>query len=118
MRRWGRRWGSPRPGSSGSSTSWGLDLMPHVVASMDDWLAPDDALRDYMEMPDLFRRMIAAGNTGRKGKGGFYRLRREGGERVKESIDLATGEYRRSERVRPAGVEAAKSGGTARSPGA
>ena len=103
--------GIPKTGVFGLVDLVGLDLMPHVVASMDDWLAPDDALRDYMEMPDLIRRMIAAGNTGRKGKGGFYRLRREGGERIKESIDLATGEYRRSERVRPAGVEAAKSGG-------
>ena len=32
-------------------------------------------------------------------------------ERIKESIDLATGEYRRSERARLACVEAAKSGG-------
>ena len=103
--------GIPKTGVFGLVDLVGLDLMPHVVASMNDWLAPDDALRDYMEMPDLIRRMIAAGNTGRKGKGGFYRLRREGGERIKESIDLATGEYRRSEHARPAGVEAAKSGG-------
>ena len=98
--------GIPKTGVFGLVDLVGLDLMPHVVASMDDWLAPDDALRDYMEMPELIRRMIAAGNTGRKGKGGFYRLRREGGERIKESIDLATGEYRRSERARPVCVEA------------
>ena len=103
--------GIPKTGVFGLSDLVGLDLMPHVVASMDALLAPDDALRDYTEMPNLLRRMIAAGNTGRKGKGGFYRLRREGGERIKESIDLATGEYRRSERVRLACVEAAKSGG-------
>ena len=64
-----------------------------------------------MDVPDLIRRMIADGYTGRKGAGGFYRLRREGAERIKESIDLVTGEYRRSERVRLACVDAAKSGG-------
>src|SRR6185295_11821734 len=32
--------------------------------------------------------------TGRKGKGGFYRLNRTDGARVKEAIDLRTGEYR------------------------
>ncbi|MCY4350951.1 MAG: 3-hydroxyacyl-CoA dehydrogenase NAD-binding domain-containing protein [Thiotrichales bacterium] len=103
--------GIPKTGVFGLADLVGLDLMPHVVASMDSLLAPDDALRSYVEMPDLVRRMIADGYTGRKGRGGFYRLRREGSERVRESIDLATGEYRRSERVRLAGVEAAKSGG-------
>ena len=103
--------GIPRTGVFGLIDLVGIDLMPHVVASMDALLAPDDALRSYMETPDLIRRMIVAGNTGRKGKGGFYRQRREGGERIKESIDLATGEYRRSERVRPTCLKAAKSGG-------
>ena len=103
--------GIPKTGVFGLIDLVGIDLMPHVVASMDALLAPDDALRGYMEMPDLIPRMIADGYTGRKGKGGFYRLRREGGERIKESIDLATGEYRRSERARLACVDAAKSGG-------
>ena len=103
--------GIPKTGVFGLVDLVGIDLMPHVVASMNSLLPPDDGLRSYMEMPDLIRRMIADGYTGRKGKGGFYRLRREGSERIKESIDLATGEYGRSERVRPAGVEAARSGG-------
>ena len=103
--------GIPRTGVFGLVDLVGIDLMPHVVASMDSLLPSGDALRSYMEMPDLIRRMIAGGYTGRKGKGGFYRLRREGSERIKESIDLATGEYGRSERVRLACVDAAKSGG-------
>ena len=103
--------GIPKTGVFGLVDLVGIDLMPHVVASMDSLLAPDDALRSYMEMPDLIRRMIADGYTGRKGRGGFYRLRREGSERIKESIDLATGEYGPSRRARLAGVEAAKSGG-------
>ena len=103
--------GIPKTGVFGLADLVGIDLMPHVVASMDSLLAPDDALRSYMEMPDLIRRMIADGYTGRKGRGGFYRLRREGSERIKESIDLATGEYGPSRRARLACVEAAKSGG-------
>ena len=103
--------GIPKTGVFGLADLVGIDLMPHVVASMESLLAPDDALHGYVEVPDLIRRMIADGYTGRKGKGGFYRLRREGAARFKESIDLATGEYRRSERARPACVEAAKSGG-------
>ena len=42
----------------------------------------------------LIGKMIADGYTGRKGKGGFYRLNRAGGSKAKEAIDLATGEYR------------------------
>jgi 3-hydroxyacyl-CoA dehydrogenase len=38
--------------------------------------------------------MISAGNIGRKGNGGFYRLNRASGTKSKEAIDLATGTYR------------------------
>ena len=103
--------GIPKTGVFGLLDLIGLDLMPHVAGSMDALLPPGDALRRYMEVPEVLRRMVAGGYTGRKGKGGFYRLRREGGERIKESIDLATGEYHRSERARLACVEAAKAGG-------
>ena len=103
--------GIPKTGVFGLLDLIGLDLMPHVAGSMDALLPPGDALRRYMEVPEVLRRMVAGGYTGRKGKGGFYRLRREGGERIKESIDLATGEYRRSERARLACVEATKTGG-------
>ena len=103
--------GIPRTGVFGLLDLIGLDLMPHVAGSMDALLPPDDDLRRYMEVPEVLRRMVAAGYTGRKGKGGFYRLRREGGDRIKESVDLATGEYRRSERVRLACVDAARAGG-------
>lgn len=42
--------------------------------------------------------MIESGHTGRKGKGGFYRLNEAGGKRVKEAVNLATGDYRASEK--------------------
>ena len=103
--------GIPKTGVFGLLDLIGLDLMPHVAGSMDALLPPDDDLRRYMEVPEVLRRMVAGGYTGRKGKGGFYRLRREGGERIRESVDLATGEYHRSERVRLACVDAAKTGG-------
>ena len=78
MRRWGRPRGSRRPGCSGLLDLIGLDLMPHVAGSMDALLPPGDALRRYMEVPEVLRRMVAGGLHRPKGKGGFYRLRREG----------------------------------------
>ena len=38
--------------------------------------------------------MVNKGYTGRKGKGGFYRLNREGKERRKQALDLETFTYR------------------------
>ena len=58
----------------------------------------------------LLTKMIADGYTGRKGKGGFYRLNTEGGKRVKESIDLKTGAYATSVPARLESADAAKGG--------
>ncbi len=107
----GRPVGIPKTGVFGLLDLVGLDLMPHVLASMDAALAPDDPFREYFETPAIIERMIRDGYTGRKGKGGFYRLRREGGTRVKEALDLASGEYRPAAKARLASLEAARSGG-------
>ncbi len=108
----GRPMGVPRTGIFGLMDLVGIDLMPQVAASMIASLPADDPyVRDFREH-DLVRRMIESGYTGRKGKGGFYRLNREGGgpekkSRVKESIDLATGEYAPS---RGSELESARAG--------
>jgi 3-hydroxyacyl-CoA dehydrogenase len=54
--------------------------------------------------------MIAEGYTGRKGKGGFYRLLREGTEKRLEAIDLRTGQYRPKQEARLDSVAAARKG--------
>ncbi|AIQ91522.1 3-hydroxyacyl-CoA dehydrogenase/enoyl-CoA hydratase family protein [Methylobacterium oryzae] len=90
----GRPFGIPKTGVFGLVDLVGLDLIPHTTASLRAALPPDDAFHDsYREMP-LVSRLIAAGFTGRKGKGGFYRLNRTGGQKTKEAIDLASGAYR------------------------
>lgn len=86
--------GVPKTGVFGLVDLVGIDLIPLVGRSLAERLAPeDDYLRIHAESP-LIADMIARGYTGRKGKGGFYRLNQTGGEKVKEAIDLATGEYR------------------------
>ena len=57
-------------------------------------LPEQDMFRDLHQESELIARMIREGYTGRKGKGGFYRLNRANGKRIKESLDLDTGEYR------------------------
>ncbi len=107
----GRPAGIPRTGVFGLLDLVGLDLMPHVLASMDARLAPDDAFREYFQTPALVERMIADGYTGRKGKGGFYRINRDGGGKVKEAIDLASGDYRPVVKARLESLAAARAGG-------
>jgi 3-hydroxyacyl-CoA dehydrogenase len=74
----GRPLGIPKTGVFGLMDLVGIDLMPHILVSMDNLLGPDDAMREYFEVPELITKMIADGYTGRKGKGGFYRLQRDG----------------------------------------
>ncbi|MGR9045421.1 MAG: 3-hydroxyacyl-CoA dehydrogenase NAD-binding domain-containing protein [Gammaproteobacteria bacterium] len=85
--------GIPKTGLFGLLDLVGLDLIPHILESFDRLLVDDDPFREINRTPDLLQRMIAEGYTGRKGKGGFYRLQKRQGKRIKESIDLATGEY-------------------------
>lgn len=107
----GRPLGIPKTGVFGLMDLIGIDLMPHIMVSMDSLLGADDAMRAYFEVPDLIKKMIADGYTGRKGKGGFYRLQRDGGKRIKQAVDLATGEYREAQAARLESIEAGRSGG-------
>ena len=86
--------GVPKTGVFGLTDLVGLDLMPEVNGSMARALPNSDPFHAANREIPLIRRMIAEGLTGRKGKGGFYRLRRGEGGRVKEALDLQTGEYR------------------------
>lgn len=94
----GRPLGVPKTGIFGLLDLVGLDLMPHVLGSLENALPKGDALHaDYRDVP-LLTKMIADGYTGRKGKGGFYRINRDKGK-LKEAIDLSTGEYRPAVKV-------------------
>lgn len=102
----GRPFGIPKTGVFGLFDLVGLDLMPHVNASLAAALPEGDMFHEMNRPVPLVPKMIAEGYTGRKGKGGFYRVNREKGKR-KETIDLATGDYRVTKK---ADVEAVKVG--------
>lgn len=86
--------GIPKTGVFGLLDMVGIDIVPHVLSSMTALLPPDDPFHAVARKPELVERMIASGLTGRKGKGGFYRLKVEGDAKVKQAMDLATGDYR------------------------
>ncbi|NQW00977.1 MAG: 3-hydroxyacyl-CoA dehydrogenase, partial [Rhodospirillales bacterium] len=107
----GRPAGIPKTGIFGLLDLVGLDLMPHILTSFENTLGKADAFHALGPAPDLLARMIADGYTGRKGKGGFYRLNTEGGGKVKEVIDLKTGTYAPARRPQPAALKAARKDG-------
>ncbi|WP_041795767.1 3-hydroxyacyl-CoA dehydrogenase/enoyl-CoA hydratase family protein [Pararhodospirillum photometricum] len=89
----GKPMGIPKTGVFGLLDLVGLDLMPHVNASLAAALPSEDAFHTFNKPLPIVERLIAEGYTGRKGKGGFYRINREAGKR-KEALDLTTGTYR------------------------
>lgn len=89
----GKPMGIPKTGVFALLDLVGLDLMPHVVGSLGATLEKTDPFHAINKPNPLVEQMIKDGYTGRKGKGGFYRVNREKGK-AKEAIDLATGTYR------------------------
>ncbi|OIR20135.1 MAG: 3-hydroxyacyl-CoA dehydrogenase [Marine Group III euryarchaeote CG-Epi4] len=109
--------GAPKTGLFGLADVVGIDLIPHVTSSMISNLPKTDPYciayseQEKLGISQLFSDMVDSGYTGRKGKGGFYRLNLSSGSKVKESRDLKTGNYSRS--IKPKNlrsVKAAKKG--------
>jgi 3-hydroxyacyl-CoA dehydrogenase len=107
----GRPLGIPKTGVFGLADLVGIDLLPHVAASLRAALPADDPFHEVDGDWPLIGKLIETGYTGRKGKGGFYRLDRSGGTRIKQAIDLATGEYHKAGKPRLDAIDAAKDGG-------
>jgi 3-hydroxyacyl-CoA dehydrogenase len=107
----GRSLGIPKTGVFGLADLVGIDLLPHVAMSLRAALRPDDAFHDVDRDWPLIKEMIDSGYTGRKGKGGFYRLNTAGGGRVKEAIDLQSGSYHTARKPRIGALDAARSRG-------
>ena len=96
----GKPMGVPGTGIFGLVDLVGIDLMPHLKASLTSTLPVDDPYQAIAIDHPLIDRMIADGFTGRKGKGGFYRVNREAGKR-REAIDLVSGDYRPQAKPEP-----------------
>ncbi|TNE41446.1 MAG: 3-hydroxyacyl-CoA dehydrogenase/enoyl-CoA hydratase family protein [Alphaproteobacteria bacterium] len=110
----GKPMGIPSTGIFGLGDLTGIDLGPKVIASMLAELPKSDTfVEEYDEnhpMVQTVAKMIEEGYTGRKGKGGFYRMNKEGGKRVKEARNLKTGDYAKAEKPELGSVRAAKKG--------
>ena len=103
--------GIPKTGVFGLLDLIGLDLMLKVDANLAESLPADDSYHGIRRDLPLLQRMIEEGYTGRKGRGGFYRLKANGRERIKEAIDLTSGDYRPATRPILDSLEANKTAG-------
>lgn len=108
----GRPLGIPKTGVFGLMDLIGIDLLPLIAKSFAGTLPKEDEFNKIYSLPEIVTKMINGGYTGRKGKGGFYRLdpEAEKGTKVKQAINLKTGEYAISEKPRLASTKLGKNG--------
>ena len=89
----GRPMGIPKTGVFGLYDLIGIDLMADVLKSFIKELPETDNFQVVAKEIPLVKKLIETGYTGRKGKGGFYRMNKTDGKKVLEGINLETGEY-------------------------
>jgi 3-hydroxyacyl-CoA dehydrogenase len=86
----GKAMGFPSTGIFGLMDLVGIDLGPHVNASLARLLPESDAFHTMNRDTGMIEQLISQGYTGNKGKGGFYRSARGAdGKRTKSSLNLA-----------------------------
>jgi len=89
----GRPMGIPKTGVFGLYDLIGIDLMSDVLKSFIKELPETDKFQTVAKEIPLVKKLIEAGYTGRKGKGGFYRMNKANDKKVLEAINLETGKY-------------------------
>ena len=95
----GRPMGIPKTGVFGLYDLIGIDLMADVLKSFVKELSDKDEFQIVAKEIPLVKKLIDTGYTGRKGKGGFYRMNKNDNQKVLEAINLETGEYTSSKKI-------------------
>ena len=95
----GRPMGIPKTGVFGLYDLIGIDLMADVLKSFIKELPSSDNFQEVAKEIPLVKKLIETGYTGRKGKGGFYRMNKVENKKILEAINLETGEYHQSEKI-------------------
>jgi 3-hydroxyacyl-CoA dehydrogenase len=85
----GKPLGFPSTGIFGLMDLVGIDLGPHVNASLARLLPKTDAFHTMNRDTAMIDKLIAEGYTGNKGKGGFYtKAKGPDGKRIKNALNL------------------------------
>ncbi len=89
----GRPMGIPKTGVFGLYDLIGIDLMADVLKSFIKELPEKDLFQNVAKEIPLITRLIESGYTGRKGKGGFYRMNKSNNQKILEALNLESEEY-------------------------
>ncbi len=95
----GRPMGIPKTGVFGLYDLIGIDLMADVLKSFVKELPKTDKFHEVAQEIPLIKKLIETGYTGRKGKGGFFRINKDGGAKILEALNLETGDYSPSKKI-------------------
>ena len=95
----GRPMGIPKTGVFGLYDLIGIDLMADVLKSFIKELPKNDPFQVVAKEIPLITKLIQTGYTGRKGKGGFYRMNKQNNQKILEAINLETSEYTPSNKI-------------------
>jgi len=95
----GRPMGIPKTGVFGLYDLIGIDLMADVLKSFVKELPKSDVFQEVAQEIPLVKNLIETGYTGRKGKGGFYRMSKKNGKKILEAINLNSKEYAPSKKI-------------------
>ncbi len=95
----GRPMGIPKTGVFGLYDLIGIDLMADVLKSFIKELPEQDPFQEVAKEIPLVKKLIETGYTGRKGKGGFYRMNKANNQKILEAINLESGDYSHSKKI-------------------
>ncbi len=95
----GRPMGIPKTGVFGLYDLIGIDLMADVLKSFIKELPEQDPFQEVAKEIPLVKKLIDTGYTGRKGKGGFYRMNKANDQKILEAINLESGDYSPSKKI-------------------
>ena len=95
----GRPLGIPKTGIFGLYDLIGIDLMADVLKSFVKELPLSDPFHAVGKETSIIKKLIEDGYTGRKGKGGFFRMNKSSGTKILESLNYKDYTYKKSKKV-------------------
>ena len=95
----GRPMGIPKTGVFGLYDLIGIDLMADVLKSFIKELDLEDPFHKVSKELPFINKLIEDGYTGRKGKGGFFRINKKNNIKVLESLNYKTHTYNKSKKI-------------------
>ncbi len=95
----GRPMGIPKTGVFALYDLIGIDLMQDVLASFKKELSKEDKFHQVASDLPIIKKLVETGYTGRKGKGGFYRINKKNGKKVLEALDIITNKYSEKKKI-------------------